>query len=131
MKKIFRIILTVLFVFAISMPSFAAKTNSKSKAEEKFDRVVAEVVSLDTAAKTMVVKREENGESMTVAISAKAASQLHVGDRVRIKLKAGTNKSAGVRVLGAKPGAEAVAPEPGAKPDVKGEAQTESKPEAK
>ena len=106
MKKILGIILTVLFVVGISMPSFAAKADSK-KATEKYDRIVAEVVSLDTAANTIVVKEEKSGASRTVKISAKAASQLKVGDRVRIKLKAGTNESAGVRVLKAPPTTEA------------------------
>ena len=88
--------------------------------EKKYDRMVAEVVSVDPVAKTMVVKREEGGESKTVTISAKAASQLKVGDRVRIKLNAGTNVSAGVRVLGAKPVAEDATVAPAAaKPEVK------------
>ncbi len=115
MKKVLRGMLTVLFVLAMAMPSFAAKESSK-KAAEKYDRIVAEVVSLDTTANTIVAKEEKSGESRTVKISAKAASQLKVGDRVRIKLKAGTNESAGVRVLkgevkaepAAEPKAEAV-----------------------
>jgi ribosomal protein S17 len=115
MKKFMVIVLTVLFAAGFCMPSFAAK----KAAEKKFDRIVAEVVSIDAAAKTMVVKREENGESRTVSISEKAASKLQVGDRVRIKLKAGTNESAGVRILGAKPVAEDAAAEPEARSAVK------------
>jgi hypothetical protein len=95
-----------LLVVGLALPSFAAKASGKKA--EKFDRIVAIVVSVDTATKTMVVKREENGESRTITISEKAASQVKVGDRVRIKLKAGTNESAGVRVLKAPPAAEAV-----------------------
>ena len=107
MKKILGIILTVLFVAGICMPSFAAATDSKKKAAEKYDRIVAQVVSLDAAAKTIVVKEEKTGASRTVQISDKAAAQLKVGDRIRIKLKAGTNESAGVRVLKAQPPADA------------------------
>ena len=122
-KKIKVIVLTALFAASLCAPSFSAK---QKPAEKSFERIVAEVVSVDTATKTMVVKREENGKTRTISISEKAASQLHVGDRVRIKLKAGTNESAGVRVLGAKPGTDAVAPvDPGAKtattPEVKPE----------
>jgi hypothetical protein len=102
-KKSLAIVLTVLFMVGLCAPSFAAKTDSKMKAAEKYDRIVAEVVSLDTAAKTMVIKEEKSGVSRTITISAKAAAELKVGDRVRIKLRAGTNESAGVRVLGAKP----------------------------
>jgi hypothetical protein len=99
-KKILGILLAVLFVIGMSMPSFAAKTHGKKATEEKkYDRIVAEVVSLDVTAKTIVVKEEKGGASRTVKISKKAASELKVGDRVRIKLKAGTNESAGVRVL--------------------------------
>ena len=108
MKKILGIILTVLFVAGISIPSFAAETASKKDSTEKYDRIVAEVVSLDVAAKKIVVKEEKSGASRTVKISAKAASELKVGDRVRIKLIAGTNESAGVRVLKAEPKVEAV-----------------------
>lgn len=111
MKKFLVIVLTAIFAAGLCAPSFAAKSEKKST-EKKYDRIVAEVVSVDTAANTMVVKREENGESRTVKISAKAASQVKVGDRVRIKLKAGTDESAGVRVLGAKPVAEPVTAEP-------------------
>ena len=110
MKKILMVVLTVVFAASLSAPSFAAKS-AKKPAKENFERIVAEVISVDAATKTMVVKREENGETRTITISQKAASQLHVGDRVRIKLKAGTNESAGVRVLGAKPGAEATSAE--------------------
>jgi ribosomal protein S17 len=116
-KKVLGVVLTVLFVVGISMPSFAAKT-----AEKKFERIVAQVVSVDQAAKTMVVTREENGEQRTISISAKAASKVQAGDRVRIKLKAGTNESAGVLVLGTKPAAEATADTattPEAKPEGK------------
>ena len=106
----------------LCVSSFAAKVEQKST-EKKFDRIVAEVVSVDVAAKTMVVKREENGESRTVTISEKAASQVHAGDRVRIKLNAGTNVSVGVRILGAKP----VAADTAAEPEAKGEVQTGAK----
>ena len=109
MKKIFVIVLTVLFAAGMAMPSFAAKTESKKASDQKYDRIVAEVVSLDVAAKTIVVKEEKSGASRTIKISAKAASELKVGDRVRIKLKAGTDESAGVRVLKAEPKAEAAA----------------------
>ncbi len=99
MKRVLGIVLTVLFVAGISMPSFAAKTDSKKKSAEKYDRIIAEVVSLDAAAKTIVVKEEKSGASRTIKISARAAAELKAGDRVRIKLKAGTDESAGVRVL--------------------------------
>ena len=102
MKKFLAIVLTMLFVAGMAVPSFAAKKVSS----DKYDRIVANVVSLDVAAKTMVVKEEKSGASRTISISAKAASQLKVGDRVRIKLKAGTNESAGVRVLKAEPSVE-------------------------
>jgi hypothetical protein len=92
MKKVLCIVLTVVFVACIAIPSFAKKA-------EKYDRIVAQIVSLDTSAKTIVVKEEKSGATRTIKISAKAASQLEVGNRVRIKLKPGTDESAGVRVL--------------------------------
>jgi hypothetical protein len=125
-KRNLVIVLTALLAAGVCTPSFAAKSGPKA-AGKKFDRIVAEVVSVDPAAKTMVVKREENGESRTVTISDKAAAQLHTGDRVRIKLKAGTNESAGVRILGAKPGVDTAAVEPGAKTEPNVEAKTEAK----
>ena len=115
MKKILGIILAVIFVAGVATPSFAAKASSKKESGEKYDRIVAEVVTLDVAAKTIVVKEEATGSSRTVTISAKAAAELKVGDRVRIKLKAGTNESAGVRVLKALPVADPVTAEPAKK----------------
>jgi hypothetical protein len=105
MKKFVVVALTVFLAAGLCAPGFAAKAGKKSEARD-FERIVAQVVSVDVAAKTMVVKREENGETRTISISEKAAAKVQVGDRVRIKLKAGTNQSAGVRVLGAKPVAE-------------------------
>ncbi|MBF0569623.1 MAG: hypothetical protein HQL18_02470 [Candidatus Omnitrophica bacterium] len=105
MKKILGIILTVLFVAGLAVPSFAAKASGK-KGDGKFDRIVALVVSVDTKANTMLVKEEKTGETRTIKISAKAAAKVQAGDRVRIKLKAGTDESAGVRVLKPEPVAE-------------------------
>jgi hypothetical protein len=98
MKKYLRIVLTVLFVVALCAPSFAAK-----KSPKKFERIVAHVTSLDVAAKTIGITEEKSGAVRTIKISAKAASQLKVGDRVRIKLKPGTDESAGVLVLKPQP----------------------------
>ncbi len=112
MKKVLGIIFAVLLVAGFSTPSFAAKTHGKKDAGQKYDRIVAEVVSLDAAALTIVVKEEKSGASRTVKISAKAAAQLQVGDRVRIKLKAGTDESAGVRVLKGEPKVEPPQVEP-------------------
>ncbi|MBF0571125.1 MAG: hypothetical protein HQL12_04570 [Candidatus Omnitrophica bacterium] len=95
MKRILAIVLALLFMAAFSMPSFAAKASK----DQKYDRIVAQVVSVDAAAKTMVVKEEKSGASRTIKISAKASSQINAGDRVRIKLKPGTDESVGVRVL--------------------------------
>lgn len=115
MRKFAAIILTIVFTTGMAVAGYAAKADKK---EKKYERIVAQVVSVDTAANTMVVTREENGETRTVSISAKAASQVHPGDRVRIKLKPGTNESAGVRVLGAKPAAvDATASEPAVEPE--------------
>jgi hypothetical protein len=106
-RKVLVIVLTALFVAGLSVPSFAAKASGKKAEGKNFERIVAIVDSIDPATRKMVVTREENGESRTITISEKAAAQVKVGDRVRIKLKAGTNESAGVRVLGAKPVADA------------------------
>ncbi|MEI7998343.1 MAG: hypothetical protein WCH62_02405 [Candidatus Omnitrophota bacterium] len=95
MKKILAVVLVMLFVAGISASSFAAK----AKKSQKFDKIVAQIVSIDAAANTMVVKEEKSGASRTIKISAKAVSQIKVGDRVRIKLKPGTDDSLGVRVL--------------------------------
>ncbi|MEI6438421.1 MAG: hypothetical protein WCO69_06715 [Candidatus Omnitrophota bacterium] len=105
MKKLAGIVLAVLLTVSFATTGFAAK--GKKADGQKFDRIVASVVSLDVAAKTIVVKEEKTGASRTISISAKAASQLKVGDRVRIKLKAGTDESAGVRVLKAEAPVEA------------------------
>ena len=90
----------------LSLPVFAAKAHTQAK---KFVRIIAQVVSLDVPGKTIGITEEKSGASRTIHISAKAASQLNVGDRVRIKLKPGTDESMGVLVL--KPKAVEQAPE--------------------
>jgi hypothetical protein len=95
MKRILRVVLILSLVVGVSIPSFAAKVSK----DKKYNRIVAQVVSVNATAQTMVVKEEKTGESRTIKISAKAASQVKVGDRVRIKLNPGTNESVGVRVL--------------------------------
>lgn len=125
MKKIMILVVTALLAVGICLPAFAGKAGKRS-AEKKFERIVASIVSIDPQTRTIVVTREENGESRSVVISEKALAQVQVGDRVRIKLKAGTNESAGVRILGPNPAAATVAAEsegevgvPGTKADVK------------
>jgi hypothetical protein len=125
MKKILGVFLTALLVVGMSAPSFAAKGHKQAK---KFDRIVAQVVSVDAAAKTMVVKEEKTGESKTITISAKAASQVKAGDRVRIKLKPGTEQSMGVRVLKDKSQADVA---PAASPEAAPAAEAPAAPVAK
>ncbi len=96
MKKVWSVILTIVLVAGFSVPGFAAKAHNQAK---KFERIVANVVSLDVPGKTIGITEEKSGASRTIHISAKAASQLKVGDRVRIKLKPGTDQSMGVLVL--------------------------------
>ena len=96
MKKVLGIVLAAVVIAGVSTTAFAAKAPAK-----KSERIVAEIISLDPASNTMVVKREENGESRTVKITSKAAAQLQVGDRVRIKYANGANGVTSVRVLGA------------------------------
>jgi hypothetical protein len=108
MKKIFGALVAVALVAGVAMPGFAAKTHGKKASSEKFDRIVAEVVSIDVSARMIAVKEEKSGASRTVKVSARAVSKLAVGDRVRIKLKAGTDESAGVRVLKPEMKADAV-----------------------
>jgi hypothetical protein len=110
MKKIGSVILTIVLVAGLSVSGFAAKAHTQPK---KVERIVAQVVSLDVPGKTIGITEEKTGASRTIHISAKAASQLKVGDRVRIKLKPGTDESMGVLVLKPKDavGAPVEAPE--------------------
>jgi hypothetical protein len=97
MKRFERIILTIILVAGLAVPGFAAKSHKQQP--KKVERIVAHVVSLDVPGKTIGITEEKSGASRTIHISAKAASQLKVGDRVRIKLKPGTDESLGVLVL--------------------------------
>ena len=114
------LVVAALFVAGVGAPAFAEKAVKKTS-EQKYERIVASIVSIDPKTKTINVTREENGESRTVVISDKALAQVHVGDRVRIKLKPGTNESVGLRILGAKPVADAgtAAPAAAAEPAAK------------
>lgn len=96
MRKVLSFFIMAALVAGLAFPSFAAKKTAKN---EKYDRIVAEVVSVDVATRMMVVKEEKTGATRTIKISARAAEQVLVGNRVRVKLKAGTDESAGVRVL--------------------------------
>lgn len=108
MKKIGSVIFTIVLVAGLSVSGFAAKAHTPA---QKFERIIAQVVSLDVSGKTIGITEEKTGASKTIHISAKAASQLKVGDRVRIKLKPGTDQSMGVLVLKPKAVEQAPAPE--------------------
>src|SRR5690348_16608626 len=103
MKKVGGIILAVILAVGLSVPGFAKETSTA----KKYERIVAQVDSLDVAGKTIGITEEKTGAKRTIHISAKAASQLKVGDRVRIKLKPGTDESLGVLVLKPKTADEA------------------------
>ncbi len=130
MKKWMAVLLAFVFIAGSGSPVLADKASGKKKMK-KYERIVAYVDSVDVAARTMAVTREENGEKRTISISEKAASKVQVGDRVRIKLKPGTNESAGVLVLGPKPGTGEAAAEPGAEPPSSSDAEFEPVPAVK
>jgi hypothetical protein len=98
MKKIFAVVLALVFVSGVAVPCFAQAVSHK-KAEVVLEVVRGKIVSLDVAKKEVVVKEEKSGLDKTFTVSEKAISALKVGDNVKIKIKPGNTAAESVKVI--------------------------------
>jgi uncharacterized alpha/beta hydrolase family protein len=79
MKKAIAIIVSVLFVFAITSLSFAAE----KKAHAKVKQVTGEVTAMDAQAKTITVKGKKG--DVVIAAEDKMVKDIMAGDKVVVK----------------------------------------------
>jgi Cu/Ag efflux protein CusF len=100
MKKVLAIALIVLFTAGISAPIFAAEQQGKkTEAAPQFETIRGEVTAIDATAKTAVIKESKSGELKTVKLSDKALGEIKVGEKVKIKIKAGSDVAESIKVI--------------------------------
>jgi microtubule-associated protein 1 len=107
-KKAIAIIVSVLFVFAITSLSFAAEEKkaapaAEKKAPVKVKHVTGEVTAMDAQAKTITVKGKEG--DVVIAVEDKKVAHIKAGDKVVVKYTEadGKNTAKSVTKATAKP----------------------------
>jgi len=100
MKKILAIVISLLFISAMVTPAFAQAKQHK-KAEVAIEVIHGTVASIDIAKKEIVVQDEKTGQNKTFIVSEKAISALKGGEKVKVKVKAGSNAAESVKVINA------------------------------
>lgn len=98
MKKLFVIVMAVLFMAVVVGPTFAQGTKSKT-ASAATDIIRGTVVSVDPVKKEIVVKIQKTGEDKSFIISEKAIAALKAGVEVKITVKAGTDTVEKVKII--------------------------------
>jgi Cu/Ag efflux protein CusF len=131
MKKAIAIIVSVLFVFAITSVSFAAEKATapatekaasvkveEKKAPVKVKQVTGEVTAVDAKAKTITVKAKKG--DVVIAVDDKMIADVKAGDKVKAKYTEadGKNTAKSVKKVAAKK-AEPVKMEKKAEPATK------------
>ena len=97
----------------------AAPEKAAKKAAVKMESCTGVVVSVDTAAKSIVVKDEKSGTDMTFTVAkAKAIAKLKADQTVTVKYKEGTTEAVSITAKKAAKAAKAAKPaaEPAAAP---------------
>lgn len=98
MKKIPVILAVALCLSGMTIPVFAATAPHK-KADAVIHVVHGTVVSVDTAKNEIMVKDAKTGQERTFAVSAKASAVLKAGEKVKVKVKEGSNMAENVKVV--------------------------------
>jgi Cu/Ag efflux protein CusF len=106
MKKAIAIIVSVLFVFALTSLSFAAEKAAPAKMEEKkapakIKQVTGEVTAVDAKAKTVTVKGKkgdvtvstDDKTKVTMGKEMKSVADVKVGDKVIVKYSEADGKN--------------------------------------
>jgi microtubule-associated protein 1 len=102
-KKAIAIIVSVLFVFAITSLSFATDATKAAPAPAKVKQVTGEVTAMDAKAKTITVKGKKG--DVVIAVDDKMMAAVKAGDKVVVKYTEadGKNTAKSVKKAEAKP----------------------------
>lgn len=98
MKKLLVIIMVLFFAVGMVIPSFAQTAPAK-KSQVTIEVIHGTVVSIDAAKKEIVVKEVKTGQDKTFVVSEKAISLVKTGDKVKLRVKAGSNVAESVKVV--------------------------------
>jgi len=102
MKKILAISISVLFISVAVIPAFAQAKQHK-KAEVAIEVIHGTIASIDMAKKEIVVQDQKTGQNKTFVVSGKVISALKAGEKVKVKVKAGSNVAESVKVVNPEP----------------------------
>ena len=100
MNKGIAILVAGLFL-TMSVPvGFARAEGVKAEKKAASAEVVkGAIVSIDVAKGEVVIKDEVSGTDKTISVDAKTTGSLQVGERVKAKVTAGTNKAESVKKI--------------------------------
>lgn len=101
MKKILAGILMLCFVSSGVIPVFAQAAHHK-KGSPGIELIYGSVVSVDKDKREIVVKEEKTGENKTFHVSGSSALLVNPGQRVKLKIKTGSNVAESVKEAQAK-----------------------------
>lgn len=99
MRRILAFLIVIFFVSSVPIIPVFAQTAQHKKSTVATQVIYGTVVSADVARKEITVKDEKTGQDMTFVVSGKAASVVKAGEKVRVKVKAGSNLAESVKVV--------------------------------
>jgi Ni,Fe-hydrogenase maturation factor len=99
MKNAIAILITGIFL-TMSVPLHFAQAETvktEQKAASNTERIKGIIISIDAAKNTVVIKDEANNKDKVIIVDAKTIGSLKVGEKVKVRLEAGTNKAESVK----------------------------------
>ncbi len=101
MKKLIIILFGLFLISGIATLSFAqsTQTTSAKKTEAITETVRGKIVSVDAVKNTIVVKESKTGIEKTIAVDAKAISNLKDNELVKVTLKEGSDTAVSVKEI--------------------------------
>lgn len=97
------VVVAIFFISSILVIPVFAQTAQHKKPVVATETVSGSVVSVDKARKEIIVKDEKTGQDRTFVVSQKAVSVVKTGEKVKVKVKPGSNLAESVKVLNPEP----------------------------
>ena len=101
MKKISIILFALLLMCGTAISSFAqaSHTTSANKTKVNTETVRGEIISVDMANNTIVVKEGKTGTEKTITVDSKVISSLKANEKVKVTVKKGSNVAVSVKEI--------------------------------
>ena len=99
MRKLSLFLLAIVFISGVLVSTLFAQTVQHKKPVVATETVNGLVVSIDKAKKEIVVKDEKTGQDKTFVVSEKAVSVVKTGEKVKVRVKLGSNIAESVKVV--------------------------------